>query len=84
MEDNVTATYRKAQQQAEHRTNMEVKSITDRPHNSDRVQIVAKHPAYKILKDHKDKFRTNPTCTHQPQQNRIRNNNKENNRENKQ
>ena len=42
---------------------MEAKSISTKLKISDRVERIARTPTFLPLKDHKDKFRSNPTCS---------------------
>ena len=41
---------------------MEAKSICTKLKISDSVERIARTPAFLKLKDHKDNFRSNPTC----------------------
>ena len=41
---------------------MEAKSISTKLKISDRVERIARTPAFLKLKDRKDNFRSNPTC----------------------
>ena len=41
---------------------MEAKSISTKLKISDTVERIARTPAFVTLKDHKDNFRSNPTC----------------------
>ena len=41
---------------------MEAKSISTKLKISDRVERIARTPPFVTLKDHKDNFRSNPTC----------------------
>ena len=61
LDDNVTQTYQKAQPKLEASINMEAKSVSTKLKISDRVQRIARTPAFVTLKDHKDNFRFNPT-----------------------
>ena len=62
MKDSVTTTYKRTSTQSEHLINKESKTITDRLHLSDRIQVLAPKPAYITLKDHKENFRSHPIC----------------------
>ena len=62
MKDNVTAAYKRTDQQSEHTTNMEAKTIANNLELSDRIDVLAAKPAYVTLKDHKANFRSHPTC----------------------
>ena len=62
LHDNVTKTYQKAPPKLEALINMEAKSISTKLKISDRVERIARTPTFVTLKDHKDNFRSNPTC----------------------
>ena len=62
MMDSITSTYKKADQQAAHSINIESRKIAEDLELADRIQALAPKPAYVTLKDHKDNFRTHPTC----------------------
>ena len=62
LHDNVTKTYQKAPPKLEASINMEAKSISTKLRISDRVERITKTPAFVTLKEHKDNFRSNPTC----------------------
>ena len=62
LHDNVTKTYQKAPPKLEASINMEAKSISTKLKISDSVERIAKTPAFVTLKEHKDNFRSNPTC----------------------
>ena len=62
LHDNVTKTYQKAPPKLEASINLEVKSISTNLKISNRVKHIARTPAFVTLKDHKDNFRSNPTC----------------------
>ena len=62
MRDNVTTAYKRSNEQTEHTTNLKAKEITDNLDLSDRIHVLAPKPAYVTLKDHKENFRTNPSC----------------------
>lgn len=60
--DNITKTYKKAPQKLEKSINLEAKSIAESYKLSDRIDCIAKTPAYITLKDHKENFDNNPSC----------------------
>ena len=60
MQDSVTAAC--TDQRSENTTNMEARKIADNLDLSDRIQVLAPKPAYVTLKDHKQNFRSHPTC----------------------
>ena len=62
MQDNVTTTYKRSDEQMERANNLKAKEITDELDLSDRIQALAPKPAYVTLKDHKENFRNHPTC----------------------
>ena len=41
---------------------MEAKNVSTKLKISDRVERIARTPAFVTLKDHKNNFRSNPTC----------------------
>ena len=59
---NVAKTYQKAPPKLEASINMEEKIISTKLKTSDRVECTTRTPAFATLKDHKDNFRSNPTC----------------------
>ena len=59
--DNVTKTYLKAPPNLKTSINLEAKSICTKLKISERVERIARTPAFVTLKDHKD-FRSNPAC----------------------
>ena len=60
--DNVIKTDQNAPPKLEASINLEAKSISTKLKISDRVERIAKTPAFVALKDQKDNFRSNPTC----------------------
>ena len=62
LHDNVTKTYQKTPPKLEASINMEAKSISTKLKISDRVERIARTPTFVTLKEHKDNFRSNPTC----------------------
>ena len=62
LHDNVTKTYQKTPPRLEASINMEAKSISTKLKISDRVERIARTPTFVTLKEHKDNFRSNPTC----------------------
>lgn len=59
---NITKTYKKAPESLERNINLEAQSITKKLKLDGRVEKMAQNPAYITLKDHKENFRTNPSC----------------------
>ena len=62
LKENVTKTYKKAPTKAETATHLEAKCIATNLNLSDRIERLAQTPAYITLKDHKENFRSNPSC----------------------
>ena len=62
MKENVTKTYKKAPEQLQKSINLEKKSIATNLELSDRIEKLAKAPVYITLKDHKENFRSMPSC----------------------
>ena len=62
LHDNVTKTYQKVPPKLETSISMEAKSISTKLKISDRVERIARTPAFVTLKEHKDNFRSNPAC----------------------
>ena len=60
--NNVTATYRRAKDGTVDEINQEARDITEELGVSDRVRALPLKPAFVTLKDHKPNFNTNPTC----------------------
>ena len=61
LHDNVTKIYQKAPRKLEASINLEAKSISTNLKISDRVECIARTPAFVTLKDYKDNFCSNPT-----------------------
>ena len=62
LRENITKTYRKADDKTEENINHELKHITDKLELSDRVEKMAQRQAFISLKDHKENFQNNPKC----------------------
>ena len=62
LRENITKTYRKADDKTEENINHELKHITDKLEVSDRVEKMAQRQAFISLKDHKENFQNNPKC----------------------
>ena len=62
LKENVTKTYKKGPPKLETSINLEVKCIATNLDLSNRIEILAQTPAYITLKDHKENFRSNPSC----------------------
>ena len=62
LHDNVTKTYQKVPPKLETSISMEAKSISTKLKISDRVERIARTPAFVTLKEHKDNFHSNPAC----------------------
>ena len=62
LHDNVIKTYIKAPPKLETSINLEAKSIAELIHLDDRIECIARAPAFVTLKDHKLDFRQNPPC----------------------
>ena len=62
LNENITKTYKKAPPKLENAVNSEAKSIAEKLELADRVESLAKSPAYITLKDHKENFSTSPKC----------------------
>lgn len=60
--ENITKTYKKAPENLEKAINLEAKSIADSYSLSERIDSIAKSPAYITLKDHKENFKNSPSC----------------------
>ena len=61
LNDNVTKIYQKAPLRLVASINLETKIISTKLQIRDKVKHIARTPAFVTLKDHKDKFRSNPT-----------------------
>ena len=62
LKENVTKTYKKAPEKLQKSINLEAKSIASKLKLSDRIEKLAEAPAYVTLKDHKENFRSKPSC----------------------
>ena len=62
LKENVTKTYKKAPPKLETSINLAAKCIATNLDLSDRIEILAQTAAYITLKDHKENFRSNPSC----------------------
>ena len=62
LKENVTKTYKKASPKLETAINSEAKCIATNLDLSDTIEKLAPTPAYITLKDHKENFRSNPSC----------------------
>ena len=62
LHDKVTKSYQKAPPKLEASINLEAKGISAKLKISDRVERIARTPALVTLKEHKDNFRSYPTC----------------------
>ena len=62
LQENVTKTYKKATQKVETSINLEAKNIAKSYNNDDQVECLKRAEAFITLKDHKDNFRSHPTC----------------------
>ena len=60
--ENVTKTYKKAPPKLQRSINLEAKHIATKIKLNYRIEKLAETPAYVTLKDHKDIFRSNPSC----------------------
>ena len=62
LKENVTKTNKKASEKLQKSINLEAKSIATKLKLSDRIEKLAEAPAYVTLKDHKENFRSKPSC----------------------
>ena len=62
LKENITKTYRHAPPNLEASINFEAKHIASKLVLSDHIECVAKTPAYKTLKDHKENFHASTPC----------------------
>ena len=62
LKENVTKTYKKANDHLYNHINEEAKSIATNLGLDDRVESLAKSEAFITLKDHKENFHSKPTC----------------------
>ena len=61
LHNNITKTNQKAPPKLQSGINLEAKSMSTKLKISDRVERIARTPAFVTPKDHKDNFRSNPT-----------------------
>lgn len=62
LHDNITKAYKKADNNITDNLNKEAKQLSEKLKIDERVEILAKRPAFITLKDHKENFRNSPTC----------------------
>ena len=62
LKDNIRKSYRKSTDLLEKAINMEAKNIAKKIQLSDRIECLAKTPAFITLKDHKDNFQSSLHC----------------------
>ena len=62
LKENITKTYRHAPPNLEASINFEAKHIASKLVLSDHIECLAKTPAYKTLKDHKENFHASTPC----------------------
>ena len=62
LKENVTKTYKKALKKLQKSINLEAKSMGTNLKLSDRIEKLNEAPAYMTLKDHKENFRSKPSC----------------------
>ena len=62
VKENITKVYKKAPQKLESSINSEAKCIASNLDLDNRIEYLAKTPAYVTLKDHKENFPSNPSC----------------------
>ena len=62
LNDNITKTYKKADNNQLSKIDAEAKAITNKLGIDDRVEVTARREAFVTLKDHKDTFANRPTC----------------------
>ena len=62
LKENVTKTYKKAPEKLRKSINLEAKSMATNLKLSNRIEKLAEAPAYITLKDHKQNFRSKPSC----------------------
>ena len=60
--DNITKTYKKADNNQLSKIDAEAKAITKKLGIDDRVEVTAQTEAFVTMKDHKDNFANRPTC----------------------
>ena len=62
LKENITKTYKKADDNTYNEINMEAKNIASKLKIDDRVECLAKKNAFITVKDHKDNFENSPKC----------------------
>ena len=62
LRENITKTYRKADEKTEEDISHELQNITNKLEVSDRVERMARRQAFISLKDHKENFQNNTKC----------------------
>ena len=62
MMENIAKTYKSGEEHVADDINDELKDISNNLCAGDRINIMAKTPAFITLKDHKDNFESNPKC----------------------
>ena len=62
LKDNVTKTYKKSADILEKSINMEAKHVAKKLELSDRIEYLARNPAFITLKDHKENFNSKLPC----------------------
>ena len=62
LHENISKSYKKSPTRLEKSINLEAKEIAGRVKLDDRIEYMAKAPAYITLKDHKDNFRSAHPC----------------------
>ena len=62
LKDNITKSYKKSTDHLEKAVNMEAKKHHKKIQLSDRIECLAKTPAFITLKDHKDNFQFSLHC----------------------
>ena len=62
MKENVTKTYKKAPEKLQKSINLETKFIATKLKLNDQIEKLVEAQAYVTLKDHKENFRSKPSC----------------------
>ena len=62
MTDKITKTYKQSNNNVYSSINLEAKHIAKKLEIADRVECMARKPAYITIKDHKENFNINPKC----------------------
>ena len=60
--DNITKTYKQSNNNVYNSINLEAKHIAKKLEIADRIECMARKPAYITIKDHKENFNINPKC----------------------